>query len=85
MDTSEKFDNFISGLDVMFIKNNIHRIDKIKVAKSLKTTDPAKYRAILSNISENYLNEIENIMKNMGPVKLNEIENVQKEIMDMVN
>jgi flagellar motor switch protein FliG len=84
MDISENFSYFIEGLDIQFIKSNIYQIDKIKIAKSLKTIDPKIYKKLLKNISEQYADEIETIMKNLGSIELSEIENIQKELMDMI-
>jgi flagellar motor switch protein FliG len=85
MDASEKFAQFISGLDVQFVKNNIYQVDKTKIAKSLKTVDPNIYKKLLKDISEQYANEIEDIMKNLGPLPISEIENIQKELMNMAS
>jgi flagellar motor switch protein FliG len=85
MDVSEKFCDFISGLDIQFVKNNIYQIDKTRIAKSLKTIDPTIYKKLLKSISEQYADEIENIMRNLGPVQLSEIENIQKELIGLFN
>jgi flagellar motor switch protein FliG len=84
MDVSEKFSRFLDGLDIQFVKNNIYQVDKTKIAKSLKTIDPRIYKNLLKAISEQYAEEIEDMMKNFGPIELSEIENTQKELMNMV-